>query len=515
MQERETVQEVNQKIDKLAQEVLTLSRNSILARMRFLDMALNQLEFMPIKTVKIATDGKYLLFNGRWILYAYHKEKEAIVRNYLHLTMHCIFRHMYVNSNMNRDYWNLACDITVEALISELALPAAQAERERWQSEIVKELKSHITPFTADKIYHYFLHNHLSASKLEQYEKLFRGDDHAYWYPAVIGATQGGEDGSKSEACDADGNATEGISSDQRERKTGKKPVTQNGEKKDYQHNGADRGYAELQQDANNQKTAEEHREKRREAERNQQEKKWQDIAERMQTDLETFGRLQGIKSGELIQALAMVNREKQDYGSFLKKFASRGEIMQLDDDEFDYIAYTYGLQLYQKMPLIEPLEYKEVKRIKEFVIAIDTSGSVAGNLVQKFVQKTYNILQSTESFFARINLHIIQCDEQIKEHVKITNRKEFDEYMEHMNLRGFGGTDFRPVFELVDDLIRQKEFENLKGLLYFTDGQGTFPNKKPKYATAFVFVEGNQTVPSVPSWAISLVLQDEDILDD
>ena len=43
-----------------------------------------------------------------------------------------------------------------------------------------------------------------------------------------------------------------------------------------------------------------------------------------------------------------------------------------------------------RRMPLIEPLEYKEVKRIKEFVIAIDTSGSVSGELVQKFIQTAH-----------------------------------------------------------------------------------------------------------------------------
>jgi predicted metal-dependent peptidase len=52
-------------------------------------------------------------------------------------------------------------------------------------------------------------------------------------------------------------------------------------------------------------------------------------------------------------------------------------------------------------MPLIEPLEYKEVRRIKDFVIAIDTSGSVSGEEVQTFLQKTYNILLQENSFFS------------------------------------------------------------------------------------------------------------------
>ena len=97
---------------------------------------------------------------------------------------------------------------------------------------------------------------------------------------------------------------------------------------------------------------------------------------------------------------------------------------MRLDPDEFDYVFYTYGLKLYENMPLVEPLEYREVKRIREFAIAIDTSGSVARDKVQKFVQKTYNVLKSAESFFSRINLHIIQCDAKIQEDVKITTQE-------------------------------------------------------------------------------------------
>jgi len=228
--------------------------------------------------------------------------------------------------------------------------------------------------------------------------------------------------------------------------------------------------------------------------------------------DLETFGKQRGTEPGSMIQNLKEVNRERYDYTAFLKKFAVMGEAMKINDDEFDYIFYTYGLQLYEKMPLIEPLEYKDVKAIKEFVIAIDTSGSTSGELVQKFVQKTYNILRSTESFFSKINLHIIQCDADIQEDKKITCREEFDEYLKTMKIHGLGGTDFRPVFEYVEKLRQEKEFTNLKGLIYFTDGYGAFPAKKPDYDTAFVFVDDQYGNPDVPPWAIKLVLQKDEI---
>ena len=80
------------------------------------------------------------------------------------------------------------------------------------------------------------------------------------------------------------------------------------------------------------------------------------------------------------------------------------------------------------------------------------------------------------------------------------------------MKLRGFGGTDFRPVFKYVNTLIKNREFVNLKGLIYFTDGFGTFPERQPDYHTAFVYVNDGYENPDVPVWAIKLVLQPEEI---
>ena len=76
----------------------------------------------------------------------------------------------------------------------------------------------------------------------------------------------------------------------------------------------------------------------------------------------------------------------------FLRKFAVFHEELAVDDDSFDYNFYTYGLRLYGNMPLIEPLESKEVKKIEEFVIVIDTSMSCSGELVQRFLEETYGL---------------------------------------------------------------------------------------------------------------------------
>ena len=451
-------EEQNAKLHNLAADVLRLSRNTLLVNLRFMDAALSRLEAVPVEKVTFATGGRYLVYDPRHVLRCYKQEKEVPVRDCLHIVLHCVFRHMFVDPAVLHPCWDLACDMAVEYSIASLGLKAASARREQQQQALLNKLQGEIGPLTAEKIYRYYLDQDLSPVKLAELRGLFYADDHQIWYM---------KDEEK---------AALGI------------PTAGSGEKT------GDPGEGAPQQVAAG--SAED----------------WESVARRMQVDMETFSKQQGDRAGSLMQNLREVNREKYDYTSFLKKFAVRGEAMRVNDEEFDYVYYTYGLRLYKKMPLIEPLEYKEVKRIREFVIAIDTSGSVAGEQVQAFLQKTYNILQSTESFFSRINVHIIQCDADIQEDAKITSREEFDEYLKTMALRGLGGTDFRPVFAYVDKLREMKEFQNLKGLIYFTDGWGTFPAQKPDYDAAFVFVDDGENNYDVPPWAIKLVLQKEEI---
>ena len=85
-------------------------------------------------------------------------------------------------------------------------------------------------------------------------------------------------------------------------------------------------------------------------------------------------------------------------------------------------------------------------------------------------------------------------------------------EYMEHLELIGEGGTDFRPAFEYVNHLIEQGEFYHLKGLIYFTDGKGTYPKKKPPYQTAFIFMQEEYEDVDVPPWAVKLIVDAEDL---
>ena len=222
----------------------------------------------------------------------------------------------------------------------------------------------------------------------------------------------------------------------------------------------------------------------------NQIENRWQDISERMETEMETFSKEASQTSGNLIDQVKVENRERMDYREFLRKFSVLKEEMTVDPDSFDYTFYSYGLTMYGNMPLIEPQEWKEVQKVEEFVIVIDTSMSCSGELVKKFLEETYGVLSENDSFFRKVNIHIIQCDDQVQTDQKITCEEELKEYMDKLELKGEGGTDFRPAFSYVDELVRQHTFEYLRGMIYFTDGRGIYPAKRPVYETAFVFME-------------------------
>jgi len=443
-----------EKIEKIALDIIGMSRNKLLVNMRFLDMALSRLTLCskPDITSCSATDGLVFLYDPKHILTAYRLEENLPVRNFLHSVFHCVFKHMFIDPSIDRVLWDIACDAAAESVINDLNLPYLDTLKAGQQKQFLDGFKDGLKSISAEKVYRFLIDKKLPEKSVNALQMLFKADDHMIWYMSGEQKAELGVPGYRK--CGGEGYGAL---------------------------------YMELVSD-------------------------WSGIAERMQVDIEAFGKRQGTEAGLLTQNLKEVNRERYDYTGFLKKFAVRGEIMKINPDEFDYNFYTYGLQLYENMPLIEPLEYKETKRIRDFVIAIDTSGSVSGELVQTFVKKTYNILKSTESFFSKINLHIIQCDAAIQEDVKITSQSEFDEYLKNMTLHGFGGTDFCPVFRYVDSLVEIKEFDNLKGLIYFTDGFGTFPSKMPSYDTAFVFIDENYEIPDVPAWAIKLVLRKDEI---
>ena len=239
--------------------------------------------------------------------------------------------------------------------------------------------------------------------------------------------------------------------------------------------------------------------------------KSWQKISERMQTELEMRDKESGQGAGALAQQIKAANRSRRSYRDFLRRFCVLREEVHLDPDTFDLNFYTYGLSLYGNLPLLEPNETRESKKIEEIALVVDTSYSTSGELVRAFLAETYALLKQRENFFHRMNLHILQADDKVQSDELVTSEEDLIRVMEHFELKGGGGTDFRPAFAYVNRLCEEKKFQNLRGLLYFTDGMGIYPARRPPYETAFLFLGDRFDAAAVPPWAMKLVLDEEE----
>lgn len=450
-----------------AREVLKLCRNKIYFDLRFLEQALFRLIPEENENIYIGSNGKTLYYENMYLLNRYMQSWEDVSCDYLHIIIHCLYQHPLKAYQYEAGIWNLAADIAVTDVIGEMNLPWASGCLPAECFKITDRIKAEVKLMSATHIAGYLQRDALDVERVlgwsfEELEAMFRRDDHSCW--------------------------NHKTNEDQDSRQTGPQDVSCNGSPAESRiGNQAGRQRLNIR-------------------ELQCLEEEWKETAENVVLGSQHFPGRQGELPQSMVQNLQKLTRETYDYTEFLRKFAVMNERMKVNPDEFDYIYYLYGMKELKKIPLIEPLEYREEYQIREFVIAIDTSGSCSGEFVQRFLNKTYNILKQTEHFADKVVLHIIQCDARVQEDVRIDSLEKLEEYMEHMELKGFGGTDFRPVFEYVDALLSQNEFTRLCGLIYFTDGWGTFPEAAPAYKTAFIFVERDDCV-RVPPWAMQLYL--------
>ena len=240
--------------------------------------------------------------------------------------------------------------------------------------------------------------------------------------------------------------------------------------------------------------------------------RQWEQLGRQTQLEMEQAGQQAGASDGaQALQAQVQASRSRRSYRDFLRRFAVWREEPRLDPDEFDLGYYTYGLRTYGKLPLIEPLETRESKKIRDFVIVLDTSESTAGDLVKSFLRETFTLLKSQDSFFRQCRILVMQADNAVREETWLHDLGDLDRYTENFRLVGGGGTDFRPAFARIEQLRAEGPLREMQGALYFTDGKGTYPARRPPFDVAFLFLENGAPPPDVPPWAMRLVLQPEE----
>ena len=544
---------------RIAIEIVEEARVQLMMKFRFLDVALWKTELRTTAVqghYALATDGSNVYFEPYTVIGRFDASFDELVRDYLHLVMHCLFRHPFERGRMSVEAWWLACDVMAESAAMELCGDRFASPLDVVRRDALDELSQLCGgKMTPANLYGVFIRSHrarvdtadgaVSGGRLNEYKALFGRDNHEGWPAYDPGSPRGevdeladpteeSDDKRESDGRDmvADGESTESDADRQdvwdptaaRDSDDSDADYSQetdepaDGSSEDADDAGGDADDADDSRNgegdwSGSAEDGSDEDESEVSDEKSDEERTWEEIAKQVEMDLETFSKDWGFEAGGFIKSLAIANRKKYDYTDFLRRFAALSEEIKINDDEFDYVYYTYGLKLYGNMPLIEPLEYKETQRIRDFAICIDTSESCKGELVRKFVEHTFNIMKKQEDYAHAINVHVVQCDAKVQSDMKITDLRDVDRFMEGFTIRGMGGTDFRPAFAYVNSLVSSGELPDMKGLIYFTDGLGMFPDKPPEYDCAFVFMdEGTAEIPAVPPWAMRVVMDEEGI---
>ncbi len=461
--------------------IWALAAEEILQSFHFLATATERFEYVEVKQAmeRPATDGRSLFYNEEQLIRLFTKEPDRPPHLLMHILLHCLFGHPFRKQIADPDLWDAACDCAVEKVIAELSEDGGMGDAFRpagaHEMDIFFRIQNRAPHMTAEEIYNSHVNDLSARGELLRWSGLFTSCDHSFWTTRDRSGRGRGRGGlmtlEPDEGKDSDEETAAGADAadDELIRKI------------------ADRETDVIRQD-------------------------WQKLARKAQMELTSFRNRFGRQAGRFVDQLKPIIWQEIDYAEFLRNFGAEQEILHISDDSFDIAYYKYGLEIYGNIPLIEPLEYAEEHRIRTFIIAIDTSGSVQGDIVQSFLQRTCDVLRSTASFTRMVDILMIQCDAEIQSTVRISDMDQLEEVIRGLKLRGFGGTDFRPVFSYVEKLRAEGKLPKPDGLLYFTDGVGEYPETAPDYKTAFIFNRDDHISPRVPSWAIRAVLSTDSI---
>jgi len=118
--------------------------------------------------------------------------------------------------------------------------------------------------------------------------------------------------------------------------------------------------------------------------------------------------------------------------------------------------------------------------------VAIDTSGSIDRDTLNRFVGEVQGIL----SGFDFVQAKLITCDAAVHEVVDFDSGEGIAALMDRVKFKGGGGTAFHPVWAIDGD--------RPSACIYFTDGYGDF-GEEPPFPVLWAVIEGGLNLDRFP----------------
>jgi len=123
--------------------------------------------------------------------------------------------------------------------------------------------------------------------------------------------------------------------------------------------------------------------------------------------------------------------------------------------------------RLSRRQPLRYDISGSINDRLIKIVIAIDTSGSMTVEMLERIMVEVFDIIGSR-----MCKITIIECDSQIQRMYTVHSPKDIS-----YEIHGRGGTSYIPVIEHINS---NRQFRDAI-LIYFTDGMGDHSIPRPR----------------------------------
>ncbi|MFR4804036.1 MAG: hypothetical protein ACLT98_12405, partial [Eggerthellaceae bacterium] len=119
-------------------------------------------------------------FSTQAVVRSFAEEPQRILRDYMHMVLHCLFRHPFRVRRFHV-HWDLACDMAVEGCLSDLGLSSLSCRRESLQRASYARLSEGLPYVTAETLYYRFLDAGMTEQEAIDARRVFFVDDHAFW----------------------------------------------------------------------------------------------------------------------------------------------------------------------------------------------------------------------------------------------------------------------------------------------------------------------------------------------
>jgi len=186
------------------------------------------------------------------------------------------------------------------------------------------------------------------------------------------------------------------------------------------------------------------------------------DVQEEVRKEIEQAVRqgqlLAGKQGGDLSRNLEALTKPRVDWREQLREFMS--EVSTGKDDS----TWRRPNRRWIAQDMYMPSSVSET--MGTLVVGIDTSGSISGELVSRFLSEVVGICDNVRPEA----LHILDVDTDVAKH-RVFSQDELHKVAQIDRLHGGGGTDMRAIFDYVDK-------HNLKpeAVVVLTDGYTPFP---------------------------------------